>query len=30
MLAWIVARKDRAMGQKFVCPQQGKWATRYL
>jgi len=22
-------RKERAMG-KFVCPQQGKWYTRYV
>ena len=28
-LAWIVARKVREM-DKFVCPQQGKWATRYV
>lgn len=28
-LAWIVARKERAMG-KFVCPQQGKWSSRYV
>lgn len=29
VLAWIVARKERAMG-KFICPQQAKWATRYV
>ncbi|MBV8903669.1 MAG: hypothetical protein JOZ22_08540 [Acidobacteriia bacterium] len=28
VLAWIVARKERETG-KFVCPQQGKWFTRY-
>jgi hypothetical protein len=28
-LAWIVARKQREMG-RFVCPQQGKWANRYV
>ena len=28
VLAWHVARKDREMGQ-FVCPQQGRWASRY-
>jgi hypothetical protein len=28
-LAWIVARKEREM-DKFVCPQQGKWYTRYV
>src|ERR1022692_3747113 len=29
VLAWIVARKERVMDQ-FVCPQQGKWYTRYV
>jgi hypothetical protein len=28
ILTWMVARKEREMG-KFVCPQQGKWYTRY-
>ena len=28
-LAWLVARKERAMGD-FVCPQQRKWLTRYV
>ncbi len=28
ILTWTVARKEREM-DKFVCPQQGKWYTRY-
>ncbi len=28
ILAWIVARKERSM-EKFVCPQQRKWYSRY-
>jgi hypothetical protein len=28
-LVWMVSRKEREMG-KFVCPQQGKWFTRYV
>jgi len=28
ILAWIVARKERAMG-RFVCPNQAKWYSRY-
>src|ERR1700730_12693586 len=28
VLAWIVARKERPLGQ-VVCPQQRKWFTRY-
>lgn len=28
VLTWIVARKERSLGQ-FVCPQQTKWYTRY-
>ncbi len=28
VLAWIVARKERSFDE-FVCPQQGKWKTRY-
>jgi hypothetical protein len=28
-LAWIAARKERAL-EKFVCPQQRKWYTRYV
>ncbi len=27
-IIWVVARKTRSLG-KFVCPQQGKWSTRY-
>ncbi|HEY2014292.1 MAG TPA: hypothetical protein VGH38_12370 [Bryobacteraceae bacterium] len=29
IIAWMVARKDRSL-TKFVCPQQGKWLTRYV
>ncbi len=29
VLLWIVAKKTASMG-RFVCPQQGKWSTRYL
>jgi len=28
ILTWMVARKERSL-DKFVCPQQGKWYTRY-
>ena len=28
ILAWIVARKERSL-DRFVCPQQSKWSTRY-
>ncbi len=27
-ILWVVARKTRSL-DKFVCPQQGKWSTRY-
>lgn len=27
-IIWAVARKTRSLG-KFVCPQQGRWSTRY-
>jgi len=30
IIGWFVARKEREMGDKFVCPQQGKWYTRYV
>jgi hypothetical protein len=29
ILTWMVARKEREF-DKFVCPQQGKWYTRYV
>ena len=28
IIAWIIAKKERPMGQ-FVCPQQRKWFSRY-
>jgi hypothetical protein len=29
ILTWMVARKEREF-DKFTCPQQGKWYTRYV
>jgi len=29
ILTWMVARKERSL-DKFVCPQQRKWYTRYV